>query len=78
MYIFNILKVGGRRSGQDRRNTSDAKPNSSEKRSSGDRRTTGDRRNYSERRSGTHHMLTEQQKLQLERMCDFFEEKGLG
>ena len=78
MYLFSILKLEGRRSGKDRRNTDNSKSINTEKRASSDRRTVSDRRNCSERRTGIHHVLTEQQKAQLERMYEFLEHKGLG
>jgi hypothetical protein len=78
MYLFSILKLEGRRSGKDRRNTDNSKTENPERRASPDRRIISDRRNYSERRTGINHVLTEQQKAQLERMYDFFEHEGLG
>ncbi len=78
MYLFSILKLEGRRSGKDRRNTQNIKSDNPEKRSSADRRSISDRRNYSERRVGIQHILTEQQKAQLERMYDFLDHEGLG
>ena len=78
MYILKILKIEGRRSGKDRRKSDDENPKKPERRSSADRRTSGDRRKSPERRSCTQYILTEQQKLELDRMYDFLEEKGFG
>lgn len=78
MYLFNIVKLEGRRSGKDRRNSDNTEKDTPERRSSTDRRTGRDRRSNSERRSGAHYILTEQQKVQLESMYKFLEERGLG
>jgi len=78
MYLFSILKLEGRRSGKDRRNTDNTATINPERRASADRRAFHDRRNYSERRTGIHHVLTEEQKAQLERMYEFIEHEGLG
>ena len=78
MYLFSFFKLEGRRSCKYRRNTENTKLSSPERRSSTDRRTINDRRSYSERRTGIHHVLTEQEKLQLERMYDFLQKERLG
>jgi hypothetical protein len=78
MYLFSILKLEGRRSGKDRRKTDNARSDSTERRSFEDRRIAKDRRNSLERRTGIHHMLTDQQKVKLDRIYDFLEHEGLG
>jgi len=78
MYLFNIVKLEGRRSGKDRRNIDNSEKDIPERRSCVDRRNGTDRRSNSERRAGAHYILTEQQKALLESMYDFLEGRGLG
>lgn len=78
MYLFNIAKIEGRRSGKDRRIGHHLEHDVAERRSFSDRRILMDRRGNTERRAGVQYILTEEQKSQLESMYDFLEQQGLG